>query len=244
MSSWVWLFLFGLVVGVGVGYGLSRKALGPQAANRNVAYALPWLVLGVVVPLVLSLLGRYAFVILYGVYAVVLLLWLGSWPLRKRQAGELLIRVGTTLQNRILFGVGLLQVGIAIAMTFNQLDLFTGSLATTNGIISGIAQLTFWWTLALLFISIGQSNLELHEYGLTHLFSWQPWERISAFGWDDDQPTTLILKAKPRSFISRKYLTMSIPTAQVEEVDRLLEDYLLETDLAAEMDDEIGSVGT
>ncbi|MEM9949844.1 MAG: hypothetical protein AAF810_27755, partial [Cyanobacteria bacterium P01_D01_bin.36] len=219
----------------------TRKALGPQPANRNFVYALPWLIAGAVLPLILSPLGSYAFVILYGLYAVGVLLWLGSWPLRKRQAGELLIRVGTTFQNRILFVFGLLQVGLAIAMTFNQLDLFTGALATTGGMVSGIAKLAFWWTLALLFLSIGQSNLELHEHGLTHLFAWQPWERISAFGWDDDQPTTLILKTQPRTFLSRKYLTMSIPSTQVEEVDRLLEDYLLETDLAAEMDGDMAS---
>ena len=236
MSSWLWLFLLGIVGVVGIGYGLTRQALGTQAANRNVVYAVPWLIAGAALPLILSPLGRYALVALYAVYAIGVLIWLGSWPLRKWQAGELLIRVGTTLQNRILFGFGLLQVGIAIAMTFNQLDLFTGGLVTTGGILSGIAKLAFWWTLALLFISIGQSNFELHEHGLTYLFSWQPWERIAAFGWDDDQPTTLILKAKPRTFISRKYLTLSIPSAQIEEVDRLLENYLLETDLAAEMD--------
>ncbi|MGD1900028.1 MAG: hypothetical protein ACFB16_24165 [Phormidesmis sp.] len=46
------------------------------------------------------------------------------------------------------------------------------------------------------------------------------------------------MKAKPRTAISRRYITMSIPAAQVDEVDRLLEMYLLESDLAAEMDGE------
>ena len=241
MTTTVWLFLLGVLIVIGCAYGLTRKSLGAQAANRNMVYAVPWLLAGALLPLVLSPFGRYAFVILYGLYAVGVLLWILSWPLRKKQAGELLIRVGTTLQNRILFVFGLLLVGVAIAMTFSQLDLFTGSLVTTGGIISGIAKLAFWWTLALLFLAIVQSNFELHEHGLTYLFSWQPWERIVAFGWDDDQPTTLILKAKPRTFLSRKYLTMSIPIAQVEEVDRLLEDYLLETDLAAEMDGDMAS---
>ena len=241
MTTIVWLFLLVVLVAIVGGYGLARKALGTQAANRNLVYAIPWLLAGALLPLVLSPFGQHAFAILYGLYALGVLLWLASWPVRKKQAGELLIRVGTTLQNRIIFFFGLLQVGVAIAMTLNQLDLFTGGLVTTGGVISGIARLAFWWTLALLFLSIGQSNLELHEHGLTHLFAWQPWERIVAFGWDDDQPTTLILKAKPRTFLSRKYLTMSIPSAQVEEVDRLLENYLLESDLATEMDGEVAS---
>ncbi|MGB5914038.1 MAG: hypothetical protein WA783_06545 [Phormidesmis sp.] len=237
----VGLFLLFVAIAIFCGYLLTRKTLGPQAAKRSLVYAIPWVLAGALLPIVLSSIGQYALIGLYAAYAIAVLLWLASWPLRKKQAGALLLRVGTTLQNRILFGFGLLQVGVAIALTLSELDLFTGGLVVTSGVISGLAKLAFWWTLAILFLSIGQSNLELHEHGLTHLFAWQPWERIIAFGWDDDSPTTLILKAKPRTFLSRKYLTMSIPSAQVEEVDRLLEDYLLETDLATEMDGDLPS---
>ncbi len=237
----VGLFLLFVAIAIVCGYLLTKKTLGSQAANRSLVYAIPWILVGALLPIVLSLAGQYALIVLYAAYAIAVLLWIASWPLRKKQAGPLLLRVGTTLQNRILFGFGLLQTGIAIALTLSELDLFTGGLVTTSGVISGLAKLAFWWTLAILFLSIGQSNLELHERGLTHLFAWQPWERIVAFGWDDDSPTTLILKVKPRTFFSRKYLTISIPSAQVEEVDQLLENYLLETDLATEMDGDLSS---
>ncbi|MEO0886537.1 MAG: hypothetical protein AAFY54_11450 [Cyanobacteria bacterium J06648_10] len=240
MSLPIGLVLLSVVIIAG-GYWLTRTTLGSFTANRNLRYVLPWLLLGMLVPLVISLLDSYALSVLYALYAVTVLLWLLGWPLRKRQAGDMLLRVGTTLQNRIIFVVGLLLVGVAIALTLATLDLFTGALTTTAGMLSGLAKLAFWWTLALLFLAVGQSNLELHEHGLTHLFAWQPWERIVAFGWDDDKPNTLILKAKPRTVLSRRYITLSIPESQSAEVDRLLEDYLLETDLAAEMDGEFST---
>ena len=143
----------------------------------------------------------------------------------------------------MLFWVGLLQVGLAIAMTLFLLDGVLGGLVVGTGIAAGIAQIAFWWSMALLFVGLGRSNLEIRENGLSYLYAWQPWERVQAFGWDDDKPNTLILKVLPRSFVSRKFMTLNIPTAQQETVDRLLEDYLPETDLATEMDDATGGNG-
>ncbi|MEL6604467.1 MAG: hypothetical protein AAFP20_14715 [Cyanobacteria bacterium J06614_10] len=231
-------FLVFLAIALGAGYAIARKILGPQAAQRNVLYSAPWLVLGALLPLLLSATGRYGLVILYALYAGGVLLWLLSWPLRKRAAGTLLLEVGPTVQNRLLFWVGLLQIGIAIAMTIPLWDQVTGPFVTTGNIVSGIIKLSFWWIIALLFIALGRSRLEIRENGLAYLYSWQPWERIQAFGWDDDKPETLILKAIPRTFFSRRYLTLSIPKQSQPQVDALLEDYLLERDLAAEMDGE------
>ena len=236
MPLTIGLSLLALAIIILCAYLLTWKVLGPTAAKRNLIYAIPWVIAGALLPVLFSSIGQYALVTIYVLYALGILFWLASWPFRKKQAGDLLLRVGSTLQNKILFFFGLLQVGVAIALTLSQIDLFTGALVTTSGLLIGVGKLLFWWTVAILFLAIGQSNLELHEHGLTHLFAWQPWERIIAFGWDDDNPNSLILKTKPRTAISRKYISMSIPTAQVEEVDRLLEDYLLEADLAAEID--------
>ncbi|MEL6161664.1 MAG: hypothetical protein AAFQ40_12040 [Cyanobacteria bacterium J06623_5] len=235
-------FLLGLAIALGLGYAIARKILGPQAAKRNLLYSAPWLILGALLPLLLSEAGRYGLIILYALYAGGVLIWLLSWPLRQRAAGALLLEVGQTAQTRLLFWVGLGQVGVAIAMTLPLLDQLTGPFVTTGNIVSGIVKLSFWWIIAALFIALGRSKLEIRENGLAYLYSWQPWERIQAFGWDDDQPNTLILKAIPRSFLSRRYLTLSIPKEIQSQVDALLEAYLLERDLAAEMDGENSQV--
>lgn len=232
------LFVLAIVIALGVGYAIARATLGPQAAQRNLLYSLPWILAGALLPILLASAGRYGLVILYALYAVLVLLWLLSWPLRKKEAGELLFEVGPTAQNKLLFWAGLLQMGVAIAMTLPLLDNFTGPFVTTGGILSGIAKIAFWWTTVLLFISLGRSRLEIRENGLAYLFAWQPWARIKAFGWDDDNPNTLILKATPRTFISRRYITLSIPAAQQADVDKILEDYLIEADLDSEMDGE------
>lgn len=230
------LFLGFIAIALAIGYGICRLLLGPQAAARNLLYAGPWLLFGAVLAIALSLAGRFGLVGLYALYTGGVLFWLMSWPVRKRPAGNLLHSIGPTSQNKILLWVGLFQVGLAIAMTLLLLDRVTGGLVTGLGIASGIIQILFWWSLALLFILLGRSNLEIREQGLCYLYAWQPWVRVEAFGWDDDKPNTLILKLLPRSFISRRFITLNIPSEQKTIVDDLIDDYLAEADLATEMD--------
>lgn len=230
------IFLTILVLALWLGYIIARSILGPQAARRNLFYSGPWLMAGGAIALALSFIGRYGLVALYALYALGVFTWLLSWPTRKKKSGELKLEIGRTNQNKILFWVGLFTTGLAIVMTFSLLDQLTGPLVTTGGLISGIAELAFWWAIAALFIMLGLSDLEIRENGLSYLYAWQPWDRIEAFGWDDDKPNTLILKVLPRTLFSRKYVTLNIPAAQKEAVDQLIDDYISEADLAAEMD--------
>ncbi len=225
------LFLLAITLSISLGYFALSRVLGARSARRSLTHAAPAILIGLLLPLLLAFAGRYGLVILYGLYAAGAILWMMSWPLRKKRAGDLLLRLSATLQSRVLFWLGLFQVGLAIAITYSRLDQFTGSLVTTGGILSGIAELAFWWSLALLFVLLGRSRLEIRENGLSYMLAWQPWERIQAFGWDDDKPNTLILKTYPRTFLSRRYQILSIPAEQQETVDKLLEDYLLEADL-------------
>lgn len=229
-------FLAVMVVALGAGYLIARIVLGPQAARHNLLYSGPWLFLGAAIALILSFVGRYGLVVLYGLYAVGVLAWLLSWPIRKKQAGELKLEVGRTSQNKTLFWVGLFCVGLAVVMTLPLIGSLAGALISPVGIAASLVEIAFWWAIALLFIMLGLSDLEIHERGLSYLYAWQPWARIEAFGWDDDKPNTLILRVVKRTFFSRRYVTLRIPPAQKEAVDRLIDDYISEADLAAEMD--------
>lgn len=229
-----WLAM--LAAGLSLGYLFLRSVLGRQAAQKNLAYAAPWIVLSGLAGLLVPLLGAYGLVALLGIYILAVAIWLISWPARCKGAGALKLSVGKTAQNEALHWVGLLTTAGAIALTVLLLDQLTGPLTTVTGLISGLVQIVFFWTIPLLFFLLGRTHLEIRENGLAYLFAWQPWERIIAFGWDDDQPNTLLFKLVPRSPISRRYMTMTIPTAQVETVDKILERYLIEDE---DLDDEI-----
>ncbi len=231
-------FLMAVVAVLWAGYLIARVTLGPQAAGRNVLYSAPWLLVGGAIALLLSFIGRYGLTVLYGLYAAGVLLWLLSWPLRKKQAGALKLEVGRTSQNKLLLWIGLGFAGLAIAMTLPVLDRLMGSLVTTGGIVAGLVEIAFWWSIALLFIFLGLSDLEIREKGLSYLYAWQPWDRVEAFGWDDDKPNTLLLRVAKRTPFSRRYVTIGIPSSQKEAVDQLIDDYISEADLAAEMDGE------
>jgi hypothetical protein len=234
--QFVVFFLGLLALTLLLGYLITKALLGPEAARQNLSYGGAWLGIGAIIALLLSFAGRYGLVVLQGLYTLAILAWLLSWPWRKKQAGELLHAVGRTSQNKVLFWLGLVQLGLAIAMTLSILDQITGGLVRAGGIVSGLVEIAFWWSMALLFILLGRSALEIRKNGLCYLYAWQPWERIQAFGWDDDKPNTLILKVQPRTFVSRRYTTFDIPAAQKETVDQLIDDYLVESDLASEMD--------
>ncbi|MGD1900029.1 MAG: hypothetical protein ACFB16_24170 [Phormidesmis sp.] len=160
MLQIIGLFLLGLAVPVAIAYLFTQKALGPQAARQNTAYALPWLLLGGLLSLLLFFAGQSALSALYLLYAVCVWVWLASWPIRKKRAGDLLLRVDSTLQTKVLFWLGLLLVGVAITMTLPLIQQITDGLVPPVVLFSGIAKLACWWTIALLFIDYGQSNLE------------------------------------------------------------------------------------
>lgn len=233
-------FLSALAISLWLGYLVARVIVGPQTARRNLYYSGPWILLGALLAVGLSFAGRYGLVVLYGLYAIAVLGWLLSWPWRKQRAGALLHRVGQTAQNKVLFWLGLGMAGLALVMTRSIFDQLSGALTTTGGIVSGLVEALFWWAIALMFIALGRSSLEVRKRGLCYLFAWQPWERIEAFGWDDDKPNTLILKVFPRFVFSRRYVTLAIPEGQKDTVDQLIDDYLVEADLATAMDAESG----
>lgn len=237
----VFFWLAMLAAGLALGYLSLRSVLGRQAAQKNLIYVAPWIVLGGLAGLLVPFLGAYGLVALLGIYILLVALWLISWPSRLKGAGALTLDVGKTAQNSALSWVSLLTVAGAIALTLLLLDQLTGPLTTTTGIISGLVQILFFWTIPLFFFLLSRTHLEIRENGLAYLFAWQPWERIVAFGWDDDQPNTLLFKLVPRSPVSRRYMTMTIPTAQVETVDKILERYLIEDE---DLDDEIDALNS
>ncbi|MEM6450306.1 MAG: hypothetical protein AAF703_08335 [Cyanobacteria bacterium P01_D01_bin.105] len=233
------ILLSAIVVILWAGFLVTRATLGPQTARRSLYYSGAWLLFGAVISMLLAFAGRYGLLVLYGIYAVSVYAWLLSWPVRKQKTGALKLEVGRTSQNKLLFWVGLVLSGVAIAMTFSLLDKMSGPLSTTSSLLAGLVETAFWWAPAVLFLLLGLSDLEIRENGLSYLYAWQPWDRVEAFGWDDDKPNTLLLRVVPRTPLSRRYVSLTIPSHQKEAVDQLIDDYISEADLAAEMDGEV-----
>ena len=73
-----WLAM--LAAGLSLGYLFLRSVFGRQAAQKNLAYAAPWILLGGLAGLLVPFLGAYGLVVLLGFYILVVAIWLISWP--------------------------------------------------------------------------------------------------------------------------------------------------------------------
>ena len=207
------------------GHWLTRTALGSFTANRNLRYVLPWLLLGMLVPLVISLLDSYALNVLYALYAVTVLLWLLSWPLRSRKAGDLLFNAGRTWNNKLLFWIGSLEVGVAAVITWVSL-IAIADLPDTPEPMAQLSKVLFWWTFAVFLLSVGLNRLELRENGMCFLYTFVPWRRMKAYTWETSAPNTLTVRIKPRLPLLSGYMSIRVPKSCRDDVDQVLQTHV------------------
>ena len=224
MSLPIGLVLLSVVIIAG-GYWLTRTALGSFTANRNLRYVLPWLLLGMLVPLVISLLDSYALNVLYALYAVTVLLWLLSWPLRSRKAGDLLFNAGRTWNNKLLFWIGSLEVGVAAVITWVSL-IAIADLPDTPEPMAQLSKVLFWWTFAVFLLSVGLNRLELRENGMCFLYTFVPWRRMKAYTWETSAPNTLTVRIKPRLPLLSGYMSIRVPKSCRDDVDQVLQTHV------------------
>ncbi|MDJ0702441.1 MAG: hypothetical protein QNJ46_04095 [Leptolyngbyaceae cyanobacterium MO_188.B28] len=116
------VFYIALVsVVLGGGYLLVVNVMGREAASRNMLYLSAWVLMGFAIASFATLLSQWRQVGWSTVYLVGVIgigLWLLSWPFRKRTAGSLLLNVGRTWQNSLLFWIGVWEVVVAAGVTW------------------------------------------------------------------------------------------------------------------------------
>ncbi|MFG6102001.1 hypothetical protein U2F10_07090 [Leptothoe sp. EHU-05/26/07-4] len=210
-------------------YFLLANAVGKEAANRNMGYALPWILVGVAIaftPFLITIGGQLVWSFFYISYIVSIGVWLFSWPVRKRKAGSLLLDAGRTWHNKMLLWIGLAEVVVALVITWIMVTSPAGISDTSNVVVYIPLKIAFWWTLAMLIISLGLNKLELRENGLCFMYNAIPWQRMKSYCWEVTHPNTLTIRVRPRVVFLPHTMSIRVPQEHRDAMDRVLQTHI------------------
>ncbi|ESA36887.1 hypothetical protein N836_04830 [Leptolyngbya sp. Heron Island J] len=224
-----WFFGYIIFIGLvlGAGYLIVARTMGQPVAKRNIGYALPWMLVGLaiaLIPTLVTLGGPTIWNSFYLTYVILTGLWLISWPLRKRKAGGLLLNAGRTWHNKCLFWIGLVEVVVAAIITWISWVSLTDFPNASNTVVHTSLKIAFWWMLAILIVSLGLNRLELRENGLCFLYNFIPWQRMKSYAWETNYPNTLTIRLQPRMVFLPGIMSIRVPEAQRDRIDQILKD--------------------
>lgn len=229
----IWaLLLIPFVVALLIGYAISRSMLGQEAALRNLLSSSFLLVL--ISALIFALLylpqpvRDYVFSGLFIVCSIIPWLVILNWPRRKKKAGYLLWNLGWPSTHKYMLVASMIFLINAILQTILLINLVTKGVSQLDNIPEYyLSQVILYWSLAITFLWMGFSKLELRENGIYFKFGFIKWEQISSYKWEGKKGNTLTvwLKQQLPLFRTRSW---SIPVGLKNPVERMISQNMLE----------------
>jgi hypothetical protein len=221
------IVLIFMATGIGIGYATAERMIGREAAQRSLRYVLPLLLFGFAIAFLIPLLGKYGWVSFYILCSLGISIWLLNWFFRKQEAGTLLLDIGKTAQNKLLFGVGLIGVVVAGSMTWLFFEQVLRELPQYGSLGKEVSKLVFFWSWAIYSMLLGLSKLEFRENGICFMLSFIVWQRVKSWDWEQDKPNTLTIRLKPQYPLSFSwFMSMVIPAQHREAVSYILDERL------------------
>lgn len=228
----IWaLLLIPFLVALLIGYAISRSMLGQEAALRNLLSSSLLLVL--ISALIFALLylpqpaRDYTFSGLFIVCAIIPWLVILNWPRRKKKAGYLLWNLGWPSTHRYMLVASLIFLINAIIQTIVLINLVTNGGAKLDNILEYyLSQLILYWSLAITFLWMGFSKLELRENGIYFKFGLIKWEQIASYKWEGKKGNTLTVWLKQHLPLL-KTRSWSIPVSLKNPVERMIAQNML-----------------
>ncbi|MEI2577521.1 hypothetical protein [Scytonema sp. PRP1] len=215
-------------------YAISSRTLGHEVAQRRLLRTALLLALGFLFSLGFHSLGKFPSLAKYGLisfnflFAAFVALWLLSWNWRKTKAGALLLNAGRLSVNKIIFWFGALEVLLTILFTWSAINQISTGLESNTNLVQVISQLVFYWSLAIYFLCVGLSSLELRENGICYMFSVVKWEKLASYKWNEVKPNIVTIRFKSsRLPLFRRFWSLPISLAYRDTVNRILAEHLM-----------------
>jgi uncharacterized membrane protein YhaH (DUF805 family) len=223
----VWaLLVIPLVVALLVGYAITRSKVGQEAALRNLL-STTWFLVSIFA-LICALLflpqpwRDYALSGLFIAFSIIPWLIILNWPRRKKRAGYLLWKLGWPSTHRYLFVTSGIFLINAVVQTILFVDLVRkGFSESSNSPEYYISQVILYWSMAISFLWMGFSKLELRENGIYFKFGLIEWKQIASYKWEGVKGNTLTLWIKhPLPFFQTR--SWQIPVGHKNPVERII----------------------
>lgn len=208
------------------GYLIVAKAVGKQAARCNIGHALPWILFGLAIALTSAYVAHWkqsGWSFIHIAYITSVCGWLLGWPVRKRNAGTLLLNAGRTWHNQVLLWVGVAEGAIAAIITWVSWGTLTDVANTSTTVAQLSLKIAFWWMVAAFIISLGLNRLELRENGICFFYNLIPWLRMKSYSWDADYTDTLVILIHPRFAFLPASIAIKVPAKHRDDVDRIIQ---------------------
>ena len=129
----------------------------------------------------------------------------------------MVLNAGKTIQNKYLFWTGVFEAAVALCLTW--LAALTPSLRAA---IESLSSTIVIWVMAVLFIAVGLSGLELREKGVCFMLTFISWQQMNSYAWEASRPNTLTLRCSPRFPLMPGFMSIRVPASHREEVDRIV----------------------
>lgn len=229
-------FLYGIALAavlailLGVAYQNNRHRLGRDLAVQNLQSGIFWAILlllvGASVALVPSPWDTWLTLGIYFAVSLAVAAYLLTWTQRRRQAGEMLVRLRSRSEQRWSMYIGLFFLVLAFVQTLAAVDASFENSAPTPDLLFLYGQATFQWALAIFILAAGRAPVELREGGICDRLSVMRWRNIDGYLWegsDGERLSTIAENGFPL-FNARK--TWTVPLSQRPEVAAVVEQKL------------------
>ncbi|WP_404787717.1 DUF5673 domain-containing protein [Altericista sp. CCNU0014] len=156
-----------------------------------------------------------------------------SWIFQKQEAGLLLLDIGRLEEEGMSYvGLGLFFAAFAGYSTWLSFWKTSRGFLQYASLGTEIYELTFLWSMAIIWISLGLSRIEFRDNGICILFRFISWQRIKSYNWEPSKPNILTILYKPNFLLPPifplfpTWTSLIIPPRYREAVNCILDERL------------------
>lgn len=176
--------------------------------------------------------GRYEF-ILPLIYVVYVCLFVGvqllTWQQRKKQAGELILKIGFLSISTFNLCLSILSIVCAGFYTWSVINHQISAVHTpSTPELNSVFQAIFYWAMAIYLLFAGLSSLELRENGICYHFLFLKWDQLTYCKWIQEGSNVLIIRfKKPGFFVIENSWRLQVPFQKRDAVEQILAEHLI-----------------
>ena len=223
-----------IVILLWMGYGLLKRLMGAEAVKKLLSSNLTrFLIVIFIITIFRLVFGAYGYIAAWLFLTVFSIIWFGSWPLRKLNAGKIIFnaRKPNLLKSVISSNLFLLLCSGAWLIPAIWSGIWLASKTIPKGYLVNPLGLAIYLSMAtLLFLPPYLPIFEgptFRANGICYQYKFIPWDRIDSYSTDALSQGVLLLRWQPTIPIYSQGVRLPITSEQVNLVKNILGEHLM-----------------